>query len=205
MIVKDLQPLSIVEDDGFRNFVKTLDPRYKIPGRKSLMDGKLPALYEDCCAKVRKALSGVDNVVLTSDMWTSRATEAYLTVSCHMIDENWQMVAYMLETCSVPGQHTADNICAQLTRITEEWGITDKILAVVTDNGANMVAAVRKAGWAHYPCFAHTLNLVVKDSIKALPDLLELQQKSTAIVALFHHSTKAADKLKDIQKQQKFP
>lgn len=58
--------------------------------------------------------------------------------------------------CSVPGQHTADNICAQINRIAEEWGITDKILAVVTDNGANMVAAVWKGGWAHYPCFAHT-------------------------------------------------
>lgn len=89
MIVKDLQLLSIVEDDGFRKFVKTLDTWYKIPGRKSSMEGKLPALYEDCCAQGRKALSRVDNVVLTSDMWTSGATRGYLTVSCHMIDENW--------------------------------------------------------------------------------------------------------------------
>ena len=67
-----------------------------------------------------------------------------------------------------------------------------------------MVAAVHKAGWAHYPCFAHTLNLVMKDSFKAHPDLLEIQQKSSAIVVFFHHSTKAADKLKEIQVQQKF-
>lgn len=53
MILKDLQLLSRVEDDGFRKFVKTLDPWYKILGRKSLMEGKLPALYEDCCAKVQ--------------------------------------------------------------------------------------------------------------------------------------------------------
>lgn len=205
MIVKDLQPLSIVEDVGFRNFVKTLEPRYKIPSRKTLMEGKLPALYEECSSKVRKALSSVDNVVLTTDMWTSTATEAYLTVSCHIIDENWQMLAYVLETCSVSGQHTADNICSQLTRIAEEWSISEKIQAVVTDNGANMVAAVRKAGWSHYPCFAHTLNLVVKDSLKAHPDILELQKRSSAIVTFFHHSTRAADKLKEIQKQQKFP
>ncbi|XP_051787963.1 zinc finger BED domain-containing protein 4-like [Erpetoichthys calabaricus] len=115
------------------------------------------------------------------------------------------MMAYVLETCCVPGQHTADNICSQLTRIVEEWGIADKILAVVTDNSTNMFAAVRKAGWAHYPFFTHTLNLVVKDSFKAHPGLLEIQQKNSAIVAFFHHSTKAADKLKEIQKQQKFP
>ena len=68
-----------------------------------------------------------------------------------------------------------------------------------------MVAAVRKAGWAHYPCFAHTLNLVVKNSIKALPDLLYNQQRCSAIVDLFHHSTQATEKLKEIQKQLKFP
>lgn len=61
--------------------------------------------------------------------------------------------------------------------------------AAVTDNGVNVVTAVHKAGWAHYPCFAHTLNLVVKDSMKAHPDLLEIQMKSSAVVAFFHHST----------------
>lgn len=147
----------------------------------------------------------MDNVVLTTDMWTSRATEAYLTVTCHIIDEHWQMQAYVLETCSFPGQHTADNISSQLTRIVEEWGIKDKIQAVVTDNGANMVAAVRKASWAPYPCFAHSLNLVVKDSLKAVPGLLEIQKKSSAIVSFFHHSTAATSKLKGTQKQQNFP
>lgn len=44
MIVRDLQTLSVVEDGGFRNFVRTLDPQYKIPSRKTLMEEKLPAL-----------------------------------------------------------------------------------------------------------------------------------------------------------------
>ncbi len=114
------------------------------------------------------------------------------------------MHAYVLETCSFPGQHSADNICSQL-RVTDEWGITDKVQAVITDNGANMVAAVHKAGWAHYPCFAQTLNVVVKDCIKALHDLLDIQQRCRAIVAFFHHSTRAAERLKEVQKQLKSP
>ncbi len=36
MIVKDGQPSSMVEDEGFRNFVKILDPSYTIPSRKSV-------------------------------------------------------------------------------------------------------------------------------------------------------------------------
>lgn len=202
--MKDLQPTS-VEQEGFKSLMKTLDPRYRIPSRKCFMGQKIPSLYEECRSKVKKCLDAANSAVLTTDMWTSRATEAYLTVTCHVIDDNWQMQAYVLETSSFSGKHTADNICSDLRRITDEWGITAKIQAVVTDNGANMVAPVRKAGWTHYPCFAHTINLVVKDSIKALPELLDIQHRCSAIVAFFHHSTNATVKLKEIQKQLKFP
>ncbi len=43
------------------------------------------------------------------------------------------------------------------------------------------------------------------DCIKALPDLLDIQQRCRAIVALFHHSTRAAERLKEVQKQLKSP
>jgi len=115
------------------------------------------------------------------------------------------MQAYVLETSSFSGKHSADNICSELKGITDELGITTKVHAVITNNGADIVAAVSKAGWAHYPCFAHTLNLVVKDFIKALPDLLDIQRKCSAIVAFFHHSTRAAERPKEIQKQLKLP
>lgn len=66
-----------------------------------------------------------------------------------------------------------------------------------------MVAAVRETGWAHYPCFAHSLNLVVK---KTVPDLPEIQRKSSAIVSISsQHYSYSTSKLKEIQKQQNFP
>lgn len=36
LIVKDLQPISIVEDCGFGELITHLDPRYKIPSRKTV-------------------------------------------------------------------------------------------------------------------------------------------------------------------------
>lgn len=73
--------------------------------------------------------------------------------------------------------HTAENLAAELTSVASEWGITDKIVCLVTDNASNIVAAVRLNGWKHMPCFAHTLNLVVQDSIKADSQLPEIQKK----------------------------
>ena len=110
MIAKDLQPISIVEDRGINAFVKTLDPHYRIPSRKRMMEGTITDLYNSCKEKVKAALQCARSVVFTTDMWTSRITESlitYLTVSCHFID-NWQMQEFVLERCCFPGQHTAD-------------------------------------------------------------------------------------------------
>lgn len=190
----DLQPISIVEGRGFNAFVKTLNPHYKIPRCKHVMGGTITDLYNSCKEKVKAALQAW----FSQQMWTSWSTEAYLTVSCHFID-NWQMQQFVLETRCFPGQHTADNISLELKRITDEWAITQKVIAVVTDNGANMDSAVHKAGWKYYPCIAQTLNLV----IKAVPEVAQLLTECSSIISFFHHSAKATEKLKRIKKQLK--
>ena len=47
MIVKDLQPYSIVEDKGFQYFVKAAEPRYSLPSRNSLSTAIIPKFYYD--------------------------------------------------------------------------------------------------------------------------------------------------------------
>ena len=37
MVVLDIQPASVVEDQGYRRFVNMLDPRYDIPSQRTLM------------------------------------------------------------------------------------------------------------------------------------------------------------------------
>ncbi|XP_051793095.1 zinc finger BED domain-containing protein 4-like [Acanthochromis polyacanthus] len=110
-----------------------------------------------------------------------------------------------LATVHVAVQHTADNISELLVKITDDWDITAKVHTVVTDSGANMVSAVRKTCLKHLQCFAHTLNLIVKDSIKADTSLESILEKCGAIVRFFHHSTKATDKLKEVQNQLQLP
>ena len=110
-----------------------------------------------------------------------------------------------LATIHVAVQHTADNISELLTKIIDEWGITSKVHAVITDSGANMVSAVCKTCWKYIPCFSHTLNLIVKDSIKADTSLESILEKCSAIVGFFQHSTRATNKLKEVQSQLHLP
>lgn len=203
MIAKDLQPLTMLEDEGFKNFMKTMDPNYKIPSSKSLMDGMITNLYAECHHKVNRSMLAIGNVVLTTDMWTSRATEAYLSITAHFVDDDWKKQSYVLETTCLLGQQTSDSIGVEIKRMTDEWDITAKVHAIVTDNSPDMIAAVEKAGFAHFPSFAHTLNWVVIDAINSTPDLLPILQKCSNIVSYFNHSTTAADQLQELQKQLK--
>ena len=82
----------------------------------------------------------------------------------------------------------------------EEWGILNKVAAIVTDNGANMVKAVRDFLFLeHHPCAAHTLNLCVSDALKKVVVLRETIEKSRKIVGFFKHSVVAADNLEKYQ------
>jgi len=74
-------------------------------------------------------------------------------------------------------EHTAEHIAGELRRVTDEWGISNKVAAIVTDDASNMVAAVRITGWTHIHCFAHTLNLVVQEAIKIDSALLSIKKK----------------------------
>jgi len=74
MLAKDLQPASVVEDQGFIKFVNLLDPRYEIPSRRTIMR-MLPTKYDKLKQRIFTGFDQVKCVSLTTELWTSRATE----------------------------------------------------------------------------------------------------------------------------------
>ena len=141
-----MQPSTIVEDKGFNKFVSLLDPKYQLPSRRTLMQ-KLPVKYDEVKETVKNQLNIASSVCLTTDMWTSRTTQGYMTVTCHCINELWQPKSFVLETFHLHTVHTAENIAAELTRMGKEWNISEKVVALVMNNAANAIAAARITGW----------------------------------------------------------
>lgn len=90
-----------------------------------------------------------------------------------------------------------------LSNTLNEWNIdVEKVVAIVTDNGANMVKAVHDLVGKnkHVPCFAHTINLLCENALKITPNLLVLVEKVRAIVVWFKRSVHASDELRKVQK-----
>ena len=162
------------------------------------MRSLLPDMYTTRAGEIKRELLQISHVALTSDLWTSRTKESYLTITCHFVTSTWELKSLVLETFGFEKDHTAENIAASFQKTAEEWGISRKVVAMVTDNAANVVAAVRHTGWTHVPFFAHTLNLSVSEAIKADTKIHQLRKSCRDIVSFFHHSVKASEKLKEI-------
>ena len=85
-IIKDVQPLSIVESEWFQSFTEALDPKYELPSRRTVTSTLLPNLYKTVREKVSSEVkNSFSKVSLTTDSWTSRNTENYVTVWQHIL------------------------------------------------------------------------------------------------------------------------
>ncbi|KAI9559422.1 putative zinc finger BED domain-containing protein 1-like [Daphnia sinensis] len=119
-ISRAMQPLSLVEEKNLR---------------------------EEAKAKLIKELEGVKQVALTTDCWTSINNEGYMTVAVHYISDKLKIVSRVLNTIMIEESHTAVNLAMELRKIATERNLMNKILAVVTDNAANIVKQDVSTRW----------------------------------------------------------
>ena len=119
-------PIATVEHKGFRNLISCLAPTFPIPSRRSIT-ARLEAKYDELKAKAVQLLGGdsCQGVALTTDMWTSIATEGYIGVTAHCIDQSWCLRSLVLSTEAMEERHTAVNISQRLREISTEWKIAD--------------------------------------------------------------------------------
>lgn len=194
-ICKDMRPLSVVENEGFRYMLKTLEPRYTIPSRQHITDIAVPNLYKEVKMSILESLSSAERVALTCDAWTSRATESFVTITAHYITTEWNLVSYVLQTRAMHDSHTGGNIAELLKEAVTEWGLEEKHPVIVTDNASNMNVAAGLADMTHVRCFAHSLNLASQKALK-LPAVERLLGRIRRVTSFFRRSTIASHQLK---------
>ncbi|XP_041853351.1 E3 SUMO-protein ligase ZBED1-like isoform X2 [Melanotaenia boesemani] len=192
-ICKDMCPYSVVENAGFRQMIRILEPKYKLPSRQHFSEKCIPGLYEEAKREVSEFLSTAERVAFTTDAWTSRATHSYVTITVHYVAPDWSMKTHVLQTRVFNESHTGKNIGALLRDACMEWKIEKKNPALVTDNARNMIAAGQEAEMnPHVTCIAHTINLASQKAFQVQHAARVLGQVRR-IVTFFHHSPKASE------------
>ncbi|XP_073774919.1 zinc finger BED domain-containing protein 4 isoform X2 [Danio rerio] len=178
IIIKDLQPLSSVNIEA--------------PLSQSSIRCELQSFYRTKRVEVQRSVNKAHNLVLSAELWSSNKNTFYLTVAGHLINENWELKSYVLDTAHLIHKSTAESVVEQLLRISKEWNITEKTQFVVTNVDGIKRAQNNIRKWTFIPCFAFTLDKVVRET---LSDWELLLRKCQQIVAFFHQSDEASQHL----------
>ena len=194
-LTENLVPFSTVENKSFINLMKILDPKFNVGTRRTYTDVIIPKLYIEVKEKVNSKLKPAEGVACTTDGWTSIATESYITLTCHFIDNKWDMNSFCLETRHHPESHTAENLKCLLDDAFSEWKLNEKCITGFVDNARNIINAWQLMDKQHILCFAHTMNLAVKKGLEE-DSIGGVLGKCRRLISHFNHSDQKKQALK---------
>jgi hypothetical protein len=136
-VVTKFRPLSEVKDPSFRAMVRTLNPKVTM-----ISKAKILTLANAKAAKLKVALERMmkgQHVSFTTDGWTSIAKTAYVAVTAHWIDEDWELISVVLSCRKKEGRATAADHLVDFEDDLAQYSIDwDSITAVVTDTEPTM-------------------------------------------------------------------
>ncbi|XP_044155948.1 E3 SUMO-protein ligase ZBED1-like [Bufo gargarizans] len=203
-ICMDQVPVYTVEKTGFRNLVQQLDRKYDMPGRYYFVYTEIPTLYTEIRRVVEAQLVEVPFFACTTDLWTSRATDAFMALTIHFITEEWEMQSWCLGCTALYTDHTADSLHEAFEEsLTEDWKLDiSKMSGLTTDNASNNIRAFEEYSWV--PCFGHNLHLAVNKALD-IDRVAACLSRLRKTVSAFCRSNKMSRSLKEKQKALHIP
>ncbi|KAM0878727.1 hypothetical protein ACQ4PT_034675 [Festuca glaucescens] len=84
-------PFILVEYDGFRIFVASLNPLFKKISRTTCRHDCIKVFKEQKAAQQKMFKDANCRFSLTADMWTSNQTLGYMCITCHYITAGWRI------------------------------------------------------------------------------------------------------------------
>ncbi|WVZ70873.1 hypothetical protein U9M48_019504 [Paspalum notatum var. saurae] len=175
-------PLSVVDYDGFRRFVSSLNPVFKMVSRRTISDDCIKAFQEQKKVLQDVFKNATSRVSLTMDMWKSNQTLGYICITGHFTDSDWKMHKKILKFSFLETPHTGLAMFNVLLKFIQEWNIEDKLFAITLDNASNnnaMMKLLKKnlldkhmllgdGTLFHQRCGGHVLNLVCKAGFQVI-------------------------------------
>ena len=202
-ICSDFQAFEVVENEFFKRFVNALNGEYKLPSRKTVSERLVPELAAVVETETKAVLNKATHVVISTDGWTSKATENFLALTCHFIQED-KFASITLGVEKLIDQTAVGHANSINKILSKHEGLSRKVHTLISDNAEVMKCTARNMNLFWFGCYPHTLNLVVKDALK-LPQCSALLTDVRNISSHFKRSCKASDRLCDIQKNMKMP
>lgn len=180
MITTDLLPIALVQDNGFKEFTRALNPFYTLPTEKKLSTELIPTKFKAITLKVHQIIKKVKSVTLTTDCWTSYSNESFIRVLAHFISDDYECKSILLavKSCNLP--LSGKCLSELLENVIEQWDLKGKILLVISDNVTDLQD--EDLQWPHLKCIVTTIGSIIQDSLKQVEPLLNTISDIVSIV-----------------------
>jgi hypothetical protein len=176
MVIEDELSFCFGEKPGFRKFMSKACPRFLVPSRRTCTRDVVHYFFQEK-AKLKKFFKdSCQRVCLTTNGWTSKQLDSYMTVTASFIDDNWKFHKKVIGFFLVKG-HKGDDIGKNVLRCMVEWGL-ERVMKITVDNASandTGISYLRRqlsttnlasGKYLHMRCAAHIVNLIVHDGLK---------------------------------------
>ena len=200
LIAREDLPLWFGESDAFQEYItRAHNPRFVKCSRQTTARDLIKLYNERMQKLVETFKSFVSSVAITSDIWSGKAKEDYLSVVAHFVNSNWELEKRLLGLRLMDESHTGLHIAERISNVVDEHGLTDKIFTITLDNASSNNTAMSylkpvlcgylgivlppssntnedndlSSIFLHQRCACHIINLIVKSGLKRLKHYLD--------------------------------
>ncbi|KAJ5260978.1 hypothetical protein N7524_008611 [Penicillium chrysogenum] len=178
----------IVEHEDFQDlirFARSAPSNPQFPSARTIQR-RLEGTVKESEQSLLQKLPPNAKLSIALDCWTSPFQQAFMAVTCYFIEEDWNYREVLLGFEPLHGTHSGVNLSEVPIELFRKYEITDRALAVTTDNASNnttMMASIQQSidflnlpnqpEIVRIPCIAHIIQLSLKDLrglIKANPN-----------------------------------
>lgn len=195
-------PISFVSSAGFKKIMSVVEPAYKVPCESTIIR-RLECTFEEVRSRIKEELAQAESVSLTTDEWSSRAQNSYLSVEAQYINKECIMKNATLCNQIMEERPTAANLQCELESVISDWDLDEKVESITHDSAAAVTLACESIEQVpnSVKCNAHLLQLALKDAFGAVSAYEPLLYKGRAVVTHFRKSNVASRSLAKCQTQ----
>lgn len=209
MIVMHGYPLGMVEDIGFKTFVRNLQPLFDFV-TLSGVEADCIEIYKKEKQKVYEELDKLPGKVsLSADRWTTNGGTEYLCLIAHYIDDSWELKKKILNFLVIDPDQAEDMLSELIMTSLRKWDIDRKLFSLTIDNHTTyekIVCRIRDQLCQHrflmcegqlfdVRCAASTVKILVQD---VLETSREITNKVREIIRYVKGSQATQEKFNEI-------
>ena len=139
LVIKNMLPIYLCETEGFRDFIKDVDAKWRPCSGKWVSGVKIPQKYATGEEKLKSLFANIHDLSATIDIWSDRRMRGFMGITVHWMDKHtFEMHMACLAVIRIKGSHTGLNILEHFDNVMLKFNIKCKAVRIVSDGAANM-------------------------------------------------------------------